>query len=55
MFRKDQYWDPYFFLLSVNRLSPQESLEGLGLFADNATKSAHGTDVKNVECELQIK
>ena len=28
---------------------------GLSLFADDATESAHGTDVKSVECELQMK
>ena len=32
-----------------------DSLEGLILFADDATESVHGTDVRSVECELQIK
>jgi len=46
---------PLFFLLFVNDLPLQGSLEGLSLFADDATDSAHGTNVKSVECQLQVK
>ena len=46
---------PLFFLLFVNDLPLQGSLEGLSLFADDATDSALGTNVKSVECQLQIK
>ena len=46
---------PLFFLLYVNDLPLQDSLEGLNLSADDAAEFAHGTDVKSVECQLQIK
>ena len=36
---------PLLFLLSVNDLPLQDSLEGLSLFANDATESAHGTDI----------
>ena len=45
---------PLFVLLFVNDIPLQDSLEGLNLFSDDATGSAHGIDVKSVECELQI-
>ena len=46
---------PLTFLLSVNDLPLQDSLEGLNLFADDATDSAHGPTVKNVEQTLQTE
>ena len=46
---------PLTFLLSVNDLPLQDSLEGLNLFADDATDSAHGPTVENVEKTLQTK
>ena len=46
---------PLIFLLSVNDLPLQDSLEGLNLFADDATDSAHGPTVENVEKTLQSK
>ena len=46
---------PLIFLLSVNDLPLQDSLEGLNLFADDATDSAHGPTVENVEKTLQAK
>ena len=46
---------PLTFLLSVNDLPLQDSLEGLNLFADDATGSAHGPTVENVEKTLQTK
>ena len=46
---------PLSFLISVNDLPMQDSLENLSLFADDATETAHGTDVKSVEAQLQTK
>ena len=46
---------PLCFLLSVIEIPLQDSSEGPSLFADDATESAHGTDVQSVECELRIK
>ena len=48
---------PLIFLLSVNDLPLQDSLEGLNLFADDATDSAHGPTaaVENVEKTLHAK
>ena len=39
---------PLIFLLSVNYLPLQDSLEGLNLFADDATDSAHGPTVETL-------
>ena len=47
---------PLSFLLSVNDLPLQDALKNLDLFADDATVSAHGTDIINtVETQLQTK
>ena len=46
---------PLTFLLSVNDLPLQDSLEGLNLFADDATDSAHGPTVENGEKALQTE
>ena len=46
---------PLLFLLLVSDFPLQDSLEGLSLHGDDATESVHGTAVKSVECELQIK
>ena len=46
---------PLSFLLFVNDLPLQDSLGGLNLFADDATDSAHGTDIKTIEKQLQTK
>jgi hypothetical protein len=46
---------PLTFLLSVNDLPLQPTLEGLNLFADDATDSAHGPDVESVERQLETK
>ena len=45
---------PLFFLLFVNDLPLQDSLEGLNLFADDAAGSAHGINVEvlNVNSRL---
>ena len=43
---------PLAFLLSVNDLPLEDSLEGLNLFADDATESAHGPDIQTVEKQL---
>lgn len=46
---------PLSFLLGVNDLPLEDSLEELALFADDATDSAHDTDVKVVEQQLRTK
>jgi len=46
---------PLTFLLGVNDLPLQDSLENLNLFADDATDSACGPDVNTVEMKLKIK
>ena len=45
--------DPLTFLLAINDLPLQDSLEKLNLFADDATISAHGPDVKTIDKTLQ--
>ena len=46
---------PITFLLSVNDLTFQKSLENLNLFADDATDSAHGPDVQTIEKQINQK
>ena len=46
---------PLSFLLAVNDLPLQDGLWNLNLFADDATVSAHSTDVKTIETQLQTK
>ena len=46
---------PILFLMSINDLPLQNSLDHLDLFADDATETAHGDSITTIETQLQIK